>query len=162
MATFQLKIAKADISDAAEILSLQKLAFQTEAEIYGKEIRPLQEGLPEAQAAFAQNAILKATSSGKRIVGSVRGRMLDDGHTCHVGRLMVHPEFRRRGIAKALLLALEKEMPDASRFQLFTGALSVNNIKLYKSVGYQEFEKEQLVKDGEAPLVFLEKKRIKF
>ena len=114
---------RADKSDAPEILALQKIAYQSEAEIYGDDSLPaLQQtsrtgerlrahAQPEASCwarAGAQTArdetdrivFLKAVVNSK-IIGSVRGYALDD--TAHVSRMMVHPYFRGRGIGRRLL-----------------------------------------------------------
>ena len=42
-----IKIEKAELNDAEEILSLQKIAFQTAGSIYGNDIQPLVETLEE-------------------------------------------------------------------------------------------------------------------
>ncbi len=66
-------IQKADISDAAQILSLQKLAYQSEAEIYNDcKIPPLTQTLEEVESKFTDHIFLKAVEDG-RIIGSVRG-----------------------------------------------------------------------------------------
>ena len=76
---------------------------------------------------------LKATVQDV-IVGSVRAYA--DRGTCFIGRLMVHPRLQRRGIGTALMLQIETYFPDVERFQLFTGARSVANIRLYRRLGY--------------------------
>lgn len=42
---------------------------------------------------------------------------------------------------KKLLLEIEKYFPKAAKFALETGAKSVNNIELYKKVGYKIIDK---------------------
>ena len=61
--------------DAAEILALQKLAYQSEAALYDdNHIPPLTQTLPEIQSTFASHRFLKAVS-GDAIVGYIsRGR----------------------------------------------------------------------------------------
>jgi ribosomal protein S18 acetylase RimI-like enzyme len=131
-----LTIEDAGIADAAEILALQKLAYQSEAELYGDDaIPPLTQTLAGLETEFADARVLKATADG-RIVGSVRGRVVDG--VCHVGRLMVHPDLQGRGIGSRLLRRLEALFPAGSRFELFTGHRSAGNLRLYERLGYRE------------------------
>ena len=88
-------IERAHIEDAKEILDLQKLAYQSEAEIYNDyTIPPLTQTLEEMRNDFEKQVFLKASMDG-RIIGSVRA-LLKEG-TCFIGRLIVHPDFQKRG-----------------------------------------------------------------
>ena len=128
--------------DAEGVLALQKLAFRTEAERYGVwDSPPMVQTLDGLLADFADGVVLKATSGG-RIVGSVRARM--EGATCHVARLMVHPDARRRGIGTRLMQAIEARFRDALRFELDTGYQSDGNIRLYERLGYSEASRERV------------------
>ena len=89
-----------------------------------------------------------------RVVGSVRGEIVDDG-TCLIGRLVVQPDSRRSGIARALAVEIEALFPDARRFELFTGHLSTGPLALYESLGYRRFREERV--SPTTVLVFLEK-----
>ncbi len=125
---------RADKSDAPEILALQKIAYQSEAELYGDDSLPaLQQTLHELEEDFepAPNDVaaladsprtagnghheadrivfLKAVVNGK-IIGSVRGFAL--GETAYLRRLIVHPYFRRRGIGRRLLKEIENTFPE--------------------------------------------------
>ena len=105
------QILRADITDAAEILALQKLAYQSEAMIYDDwSIPPLTQSLDEIREEFTGTIFLKWCASG-RIIGSVRGSIHDG--TCRIGRLIVHPEFQHKGTGSRLMSAIEAEFPDA-------------------------------------------------
>jgi ribosomal protein S18 acetylase RimI-like enzyme len=146
-------ILRAEISDAAEILELQKLAYQSEAVIYDDwSLPPLTQTLDEIKKEFAGTIFLKVCDTGK-IIGSVRASIHDG--TCKIGRLIVHPEFQHRGLGSRLMSALEAEFPDAKRFELFTGSKSAGNIRLYEKLGYKTFRTERLSMQVE--LVFMEK-----
>jgi ribosomal protein S18 acetylase RimI-like enzyme len=150
-----MEISLAVLEDAPAILALQQCAYQTEAAIYNDyAIPPLRETLEELQAQFQTKHILKATLDGS-IVGSVRG--YQNGDTCYVERLIVQPEYRRRGIGAALLLQLEYANPTVERLELFTGHKSVQNIRLYERVGYKMFRHE--VVNEKLTMIFLKKTR---
>lgn len=66
-------IKKADVSDLEEILSLQKTAYKSEAEIYNDyTISSLLQTLDEIKNEFKTNIFLKAVITDE-IIGSVRG-----------------------------------------------------------------------------------------
>ena len=118
-----MTISKANKSDAEEILSVQKTAFQTEAEIHNMyDIQPL-------------GPVLKASHNG-RIIGSARAHI--NGNIVTICKVVVLPEFRGRGIAKALISELENICP-ASRYEIYTNSKSYWNISLYKSLGYTAY-----------------------
>lgn len=100
-----LEIAQADVTQAAEILALQKLAYRSEAEIYGDwSIPPLTKTLEEIRTDFSRMTFLVAHRSG-RILGSVRASQ--DGGCCSIGRLIVHPEEQGKGIGTRLMSEVE-------------------------------------------------------
>ncbi len=147
------RILPADISDAAEILELQKLAYQSEAALYDdRSIPPLTQTLDEIQKEFSEMTFLKVCDSG-RLIGSVRASIHDGA--CKIGRLIVHPEFQHKGIGARLILAIETEFPHARRFELFTGSRSEGNIRLYERLGYRIFRTARLSLRVE--FVFMEK-----
>lgn len=148
-----MEIRKATIENAEEILSLQRLAYRSEAELYHDfSIPPLTETLAQMQAEFGRSVFLKAIRDG-RIVGSVRARL--EGRTCFVGRLIVRPDCQRRGIATELMHEIERYFAKVNRFELFTGCRSEGNLRLYERLGYRRFKEEQPSQGP--PLVFLEK-----
>ena len=146
-------IERSFVEDAAEILALQKIAYLSEADIYGDySLPPLTQTMEQMQDDFRRQLVLKAVVDN-RIVGSVRASAQEQ--TCHIGRLIVHPEFRNRGLGSLLMQEIEKCFKQAARFELFTGHLSEGNLRLYRSLGYDSFDERQ-VTDG-LRLVFLEK-----
>lgn len=146
-------IQKAQPSDAEEILALQKAAYLSEAEACGDyNIPPLLQTSASIAADFRSQLFLKAVA-GDLIVGSVRA--LEQAGTCHIGRLIVHQAYRGQGLGKRLMAAIEREFPRASRFELFTGHRSLQNLALYEKLGYRAFREEKV---SEAlTFVFLEK-----
>ncbi|MBN1477334.1 GNAT family N-acetyltransferase [Candidatus Sumerlaeota bacterium] len=140
--------------DAEEILVLQRLAYRSEAEIYDDHtLPPLTQTLEEMRADFETQVILKAVADGE-IVGSVRA-CLRDG-TCHIGRLIVHPDHQGRGLGKRMMAAIEEHFQEAERFELFTGHRSERNLHLYRGLGYRVFAERPV--SEKVTLVFMEKR----
>lgn len=135
---------RAQKSDAAEILALQKTAYQSEAEIYGDDSLPaLQQTLQELENDFErpENPIVLKTVVNGKIIGSVRAWVTDG--TTHVGRVLVHPYFQRRGIGKRLIQEIQKAYPDAKRFEARTGHRSERNLHQFRAMGFKDFKTEQ-------------------
>lgn len=128
-------ISRATINDAQAILELQRLAYQSEATIYGDwSLPPLTQSLESLQEEIGTLAVLKAVIDGQ-VVGSVRAKL--QAGICEIGRLIVHPSFQRQGIGSALLRAVEASFPKTTAFEVFTGSKSSANIRLYHRHGYR-------------------------
>ena len=139
-------LEQAKVEDASSILNLQKKAYQTEAEIYQDwNIPPLNQTLDELKGEFKDQCILKAVMNTEKnylkTVGSVRA--IEEGDVIQIGRLMVDPEFQGLGIGKKLLDAIERIYPER-RLELFTGHLSLDNLRLYQKLGYVFFKEKQI------------------
>lgn len=149
-----IKIERAAISDAEEILALQKLAYRSEAEIYNDfNIPPLVQTLEGIEKDFEDQFFLKAIMDGK-IVGSVRAHTKEG--TCYIGRLIVYPDFQNRGIGTRLMNEIERIFNTFRRFELFTGDRSERNLYLYQKLGYNIFKTAKIT--DQTNIVFLEKK----
>lgn len=146
-------IEHASVEDAVEILSLQKLAYRSEAEIYNDfGIEPLVQSLEQFQTQFNDHVVLKAVFY-ETIIGSVRA--IEKNCTCYIGKLMVHPNHQNQGIGSRLMNAIEGLFPK-SRYELFTGSKSTKNIRLYEKLGYTTFCERTITSDF--GLVYLEKR----
>jgi ribosomal protein S18 acetylase RimI-like enzyme len=149
----QVEIFQATLKDAIEILALQKLAYQIEAQIYNDwNIPPLLQTIEEILDDFNTHIYLKAISRHS-IVGSVRASVI--GTTCYIGRLNVNPEWQNRGIGTRLLKEVEVIHRNIDRFELFTGSNSIKNLHLYHKSGYNEFKREPL--SSKIEFIYLEK-----
>jgi ribosomal protein S18 acetylase RimI-like enzyme len=148
-------ILDATIEDAAELLKIQKLAYVSEAEIDGNyEIEPLTQTIEDVEKAFSNSHILKLVLNEK-MIGSVRALELNG--TCHITKLMVHPDFQGKGFGKELMSAIEERF-NGSRFELFTGSNSLKNISFYKKLGYKGYKTEKLPRE-DTVFLFMEKKK---
>jgi GNAT superfamily N-acetyltransferase len=130
------------VRDAEDILKLQYLCFQRKAALYDDyTIPPLKQTLANLLLEYDTHRILVARSGGE-VIGSVRANVRDEA--CCIGRLIVHPRLQQRGLGSRLLQAVEREFPEASRYELFTGTRSESNVRLYGSCGYQPVHTEML------------------
>jgi len=86
-------------------------------------------------------------------VGSVRAEAI--GGTCHIGRLIVSPDYQNQGIGTKLMLEIENIFRDSLRYELFTGEKSKKNIYLYQKLSYRIFKSESL--SDNVNIVYLEK-----
>jgi len=147
-------IGKATVSDAEELLVLQKLAYRSEAEIYNDfSIPPLVQTLESMEEDLKDHLFLKAVIDG-RIIGSVRANSKEG--TCYIGRLIVHPDVQNRGVGTRLMDEIEKIFNGCRRFELFTGDRSERNLQLYQKRGYLIFKTAKMT--DQTNIVFLEKK----
>jgi ech hydrogenase subunit C len=160
----EILFLRADKSDAPEILALQKVAYQSEAEIYGDDSLPaLQQTLEDLENDFDRHpyretvvlgargesaavddqddriVFIKAVVNGK-IIGSIRGYALEE--TAYLSRMMVHPYFRGRGIGRKLLGEIEAAFPQVRRFESKTGQQSKRNLFQMAKRGYTVFKTE--------------------
>jgi chorismate mutase/ribosomal protein S18 acetylase RimI-like enzyme len=136
-------IGPAAPGSAGEVLTVQRAAYLTEAQLYGDPgIAPLTETLAEVGEAVAAGGVLTATL-GPRVVGVARGRVADG--VLAIGRLAVAPDAQGRGVGTALVTALERSLgAQARRAVLFTGSRSEADLRLYRRLGYQEERRERI------------------
>ena len=137
----EVAIRPARAGDAGELLTLQRAAYVSEAQLYGDpKLAPLTQTLEELRAELAAGPALVALD-GARIIGSARARIAD--RTLHIGRIIVAPDRQGRGVGTRLLTEIERLGVGAvDRFALFTGHLSLANIRLYERLGYREVRRE--------------------
>lgn len=142
-------------ADAGELLTLQLACWVTEAlvnEDLG--IPALHESLADVTASLGEWTTWVVRSHG-RLVGSVRGRL--DGEVWEIGRLMVAPDLRGRGLGRVLLEHVEAAAPGAAAsYRLVTGKRSEANLRRYRRAGYRVVE----VLDGRSGPAVLVKRRI--
>ncbi|TLS45601.1 GNAT family N-acetyltransferase [Streptomyces montanus] len=139
-------ISAATEQDAEQILKLQFLCYQSEAELYGDySIEPLTQSLASLKAELAGGTVLVA-KLGDEVVASVRGAVDADG-TARINKLIVHPRMQRHGLGGRLLDAIEAKLSEGSAaksFQLFTGHRSEHNLQLYRRHGYEPVSRQRV------------------
>ncbi|MFD9790640.1 GNAT family N-acetyltransferase [Streptomyces sp. NPDC059070] len=131
-------ISAAREGDCEQILKLQYLCYQSEAELYGDySIEPLTQTLDGLRAELGGGYALVARL-GDEVVASVRGSV-DASGTGRIDKLIVHPRMQGHGLGGRLLDAIERHFAgelSAKRFRLFTGHRSESNLRLYRKHGY--------------------------
>jgi methylmalonyl-CoA/ethylmalonyl-CoA epimerase len=132
-----LSVRPAEPRDAGEVLTVQRAAFVTEAQLHDDvQMAPLTQTLDEVRQAIATTAVLVAVD-GARIVGSVRA--YEVGRYWHIGRLVVVPDRQGEGIGSLLITEIERlAPPHLSAFSVETGPKSVRNVRLYERHGYAQ------------------------
>ncbi|MBO0890195.1 MAG: GNAT family N-acetyltransferase [Acidothermales bacterium] len=126
--------------DAGELLTLQRAAYVTEAQLHGDvDLPALVQTLDELRAELADARCLAwGTRESGRLVAAVRVRLVDPT-TAEIGRLVVAPDRQGRGLGSALLAAAENRLPrSVTNVRLFTGEHSTANLRLYARSGYAE------------------------
>nr|WP_246017795.1 GNAT family N-acetyltransferase [Mesobacillus subterraneus] len=130
-----------EIQDAAEVLALQQKAYKVEAELIGtEEIPPLKETFEQLQN--CGETFIGCYISG-RLAGAVSFKKEETMLDIH--RVMVHPDFFRKGIAEKLIAKLEKQK--YTQIIVSTGAANTPAINLYQKLGFQRQE-DTIVENG--------------
>jgi ribosomal protein S18 acetylase RimI-like enzyme len=128
---------------APALVRLQRASYAVEAELIGVEsLPPMQE---DADALLAAGLTWLGAREGGELLGAVAYRRLRDLVDIH--RLVVHPRAFRRGIATALLDALEVREGAhgvVRRYVVGTGALNRPAIELYRRRGFRITEQREV------------------
>jgi ribosomal protein S18 acetylase RimI-like enzyme len=132
-------IRAAEVNDAAAIADLVRRAFSTQS----RPTNPPSSALNETAATIVDHLVCgggAVLESGGVIVGVVLWN--EEEGALYISRLSVHPEHRRRGIARALVDDAERE---ARRRGLTRMTLGVrleleDNRRLFRSCGFEDAE----------------------
>lgn len=113
-----MKIIPAGKNDIPELYALQLPSFESEAEMIGsRDVPALTETTQENSADFCNWRTLKLVNDDGKIIGAIRYK--EENSKINVGRLMVHPDFRRKEFAKRLLEEIDSLFPSAQK-ELYT------------------------------------------
>lgn len=124
--------------DILVLLSLQLASYRVEAELIGfDDIPPLKDGIQsirEAEETFY--GFFVQENGERRLAGAISYSR--EGTIVTICRMMVHPNFFRRGIARSLLQHILMEQPKngVTRFIVSTGTKNIPAIRLYESFGF--------------------------
>lgn len=138
--------------NAGELLTLQRAAYVSEAQIYSDPLLPaLVQTLDDLRQELT-GGVAWGIRENRRLVAAIRSRV--DGDLVHIGRITVAPDRQGLGFGTALLRHAESSS-GAGRSELFTGHLSVANLRLYEREGYAEVRRERM--SDAVELVYLQK-----
>ena len=136
-----ITIRRARLEDLPEVCRLERACFK----------HPYPPQLLHMFMSLYPELFLVAECGGK-IVGYVCGVVRTDGYG-HIVSICVDPGYRRRGIGRALMEAIERafmEIFDVCRFRLEVRVSNVPAIKLYEKLGFKIVRKlESYYLDGE-------------
>lgn len=133
-----MRILKANKNDISELYALQLLSFESEASMIGsRQVPALLETEDENAADFANWDTLKLVDDNGKIIGAIRSKR--NNGIIEIGRLMVHPDHRRRGLAQFMLSEIDKAYPSDIK-ELYTCTKSRINIRLYEKMGYKAYK----------------------
>lgn len=152
----RVTIRTASRSELGLVRGVQQRAFGRVAREFGldhDQLPPLRETVEELEK-FHDDGMrfFVAVSPEGTVIGSVRAE--EHNHCIEIGRLVVDDGWLRRGVATRLMAAAEEAFPEATRFELFTGAQAHDPLALYDKIGYTVF---RTMHDGPVELVWLEK-----
>ncbi|MGB7337592.1 MAG: GNAT family N-acetyltransferase [Phototrophicaceae bacterium] len=120
-------------------LTIQKLAYRIEADLIGFD------GIPQLHQTIQDLRTSEETFIGY-FVDEVLAGMLSysiDEHILDIGRLVIHPDYFRRGIARQLVdYALA--IPDIKCWEVATGASNHPARRLYEGLGFDLIEEISL------------------
>jgi GNAT superfamily N-acetyltransferase len=141
-ANTDMTVRIASREELPEALRVQRAGFRRVAARYGfadADLPPLSESRADLESLHDDGVVtfvaLAGEGSAGIVVGTVRCFVRDDG-VVEIGRLAVDDGWERRGVARALMGALEAAYPQAVRFELFTGSEASGALALYAALGY--------------------------
>ncbi len=123
-----------DSETAKRALLIQRLAYRIEADLIGFDgIPPLHETITDLRAS---DETFIGYYAEEHLLAGVISYLITAG-TLDIGRLVVHPDYFRRGIAQALVRHVEAISPDVRRIIVSTGRDNTPARAFYEKLGYQ-------------------------
>ncbi|WP_174733680.1 GNAT family N-acetyltransferase [Mesobacillus harenae] len=117
---------------ACEVIALQRVSYQVEAELIGtNDIPPLKETAEELSAC---GETFIGYYERENLAGVLSYKL--NGSQIDLHRVMVHPDYFRNGIAGKLLDAVEVKFPEAREMIVSTGAENLPAVRLYEKLGF--------------------------
>ena len=133
----------ATLRDLIPVRKLEKLCFPVDA-------WPL---LDMLGALTFPNMVRYKVRDGEEIIAFIIGEVRVSTRTGWIATVCVHPDYRRQGIAEALLSMCEQEMQQP-RIRLTVRESNLGAIQLYRANGYYDVNRwKQYYKGGEDGIV---------
>lgn len=141
--SYKYEFVPATLRDLIPLRRLEKLCFPLDA-------WPL---LDMIGALTFPNTVRFKVRDAEEIVAFIVGEVRGSTRTGWIATVCVHPDYRRQGIAEALLRLCEQEMSQP-RIRLTVRESNLGAIKLYQANGYYEVSRwKQYYKGGEDGVV---------
>jgi ribosomal protein S18 acetylase RimI-like enzyme len=121
-----------DDATVAALVELQRASYAVEAELIGAPSLPPMRDTPETLRASGETFL--GVHRDGRLAGVVSYKR--EGGTVDIHRLAVHPSAFRRGVASALLDALEAREAGVAHWTVGTGAGNLPARTLYERRGF--------------------------
>ena len=122
----------ADLSVATQLHEISRVAYALEAERIGcADFPPLRETLDDLRQ--SSDRFLVFRQSG-RIIGALS--FCRSAVAAAITRLVVSPDFHRRGVATALIGALEQRLAPMTHFKVTTAQNNCAAVLLYERCGF--------------------------
>ncbi|NHN35354.1 GNAT family N-acetyltransferase [Paenibacillus agricola] len=132
-------IREIDLSDnhkALELLMLQQHSYRIEAQLIGfKDIPPL---FDSPHSLKESGELFFGCYDRERLTGAISIKQAPKELT--ICRMMVHPEYFRRGIASRLLTFIEGLVFPGTPIKVSTGTNNEPAFRLYRKFGYEPFQ----------------------
>jgi GNAT superfamily N-acetyltransferase len=138
-------LVRLGVPDAGEILTLQRAAFVTEAQLYRDPwLPPLTQTLAELEDELARPSVYAwGYRCSGRLVASTRVEI--DGGLAELRRTSVCPDCQGLGLGTSLLSHAENALSSTvTAIKLFTGDRSIANLRLYGRLGYVETDRTRV------------------
>lgn len=150
-------LLNACVADGASVNFVLPHSINDSREFWSEQVRPA--------LAKGVRVLLVAKVEG-RLAGSVQldyDTPPNQPHRVEIAKLLVHPDFRRCGIARALMAAIEDQVKQLGRHLITLDTASNGAERLYLSMGYNRvgvipgFAKDPLVDRFDATTIMFKK-----
>ncbi|WP_051466611.1 GNAT family N-acetyltransferase [Actinomadura oligospora] len=129
-----LRLDLDDPAVLARVWGIQRAAYAVEAELIGFDGIPALHESPDDLRTCGEEFL--GAEDGGELLAAISWTVLEDG-TVDICRLVVHPSAHRRGLASALLDALDAEVP-TPRTVVSTATDNHPALALYRLRGFKE------------------------
>lgn len=127
-----VKLNMRDKSEVEKMLAIQIPAYKIEAKLIGFD------GIPQLADTVVSLMASKELFIGYILEGELAGFISYElsGKELDICRLVVHPDYFRKGIASGLLDYVMNEHAEVDRFIVSTGSKNAPAIRLYQRFGF--------------------------
>ncbi len=155
----RMKLQKAKIGDAAELLQLQKIAFTELFNTYKDyETNPANETIEIIIERMKQNNSTYYFIAIDTIkIGAIR-IVKSDEHTMRISPIFILPEYQGQGYAQEAMAMVEKKEVGIEKFSVDTIKQEPKLCYFYKKIGYKQLENEYPI-TPQMTLITFEKER---